>query len=73
MAKQDGWRPVETGLYKYIPHPHYLGNLFLLVACRLFLAARIPWVFTVLGVLALLAKIEVEERFLPEPVDEYNE
>jgi len=64
---------VETGLYATIRHPLYLGNLFLFVACPLFLAARISWVFMVLGMVGVVAWIQIEEAFLLNNLPAYGE
>ena len=57
-------RFIKTGLYKYIRHPLYLGNLCLFVACPLFLSSFYSWIFTVLGLLGILFRIRIEERFM---------
>jgi protein-S-isoprenylcysteine O-methyltransferase Ste14 len=72
IEKIEEVRLVQTGLYRYIRHPLYLGNLCLFVACPLFLAARISWAFTVLGCAGVLVRIRVEERFLREHLEGYR-
>lgn len=64
-------RLVQTGLYRHIRHPLYLGNLCLFVACPLFLAARISWAFALLGGIGILARIRIEERFLRQHLEGY--
>jgi len=54
----------RTGLYKYIRHPMYLGNLCLFIACPLVLSASYAWIFTVLGLLGIIVRIRIEERFM---------
>ncbi|MBN1875680.1 MAG: isoprenylcysteine carboxylmethyltransferase family protein [Anaerolineae bacterium] len=63
---------VTTGLYAYIRHPLYLGNLLLFVACPLFLAARVSWLFAVVGIVGILIRIKIEEKFLRENLAGYD-
>jgi len=73
IEKREGQNLVETGLYKHIRHPLYLGNLFLFVACPLFLASRFSWILTATGAAGILVRIKLEERFLLENMDGYRE
>jgi protein-S-isoprenylcysteine O-methyltransferase Ste14 len=65
-------RLVQTGLYAYIRHPLYLGNLCLFVACPLFMATRYCWALTVLGAIGVLWRIQIEERFLRAHLEGYG-
>ena len=73
IEKGEDAQLVQTGLYRTIRHPLYVGNLLLFVACPLFLAARISWVFTALGFIGVLVRIQIEERFLSEKMEGYHE
>ncbi|HNT76240.1 MAG TPA: isoprenylcysteine carboxylmethyltransferase family protein [Anaerolineae bacterium] len=64
---------VKTGLYARIRHPLYLGNLFLFIACPLFLAARVSWLFTALGLIGIVIRIKIEEKFLTATFPDYAE
>ena len=55
---------VDTGLHARIRHPLYLGNAFLFMACPLFLAAKLSWAATGLGLIGILVRIQMEEAFL---------
>ncbi len=63
---------VTTGLYGAIRHPLYLGNLLLFLACPLFLAVTWTWALTALGIVGLLVRIPIEERFLAERFAAYE-
>jgi protein-S-isoprenylcysteine O-methyltransferase Ste14 len=71
IERVEGQSLVRRGIYAHIRHPLYLGNVCLFVACPLFLAARWTWVATVLGVLGILVRIRIEERFLMEHMEGY--
>jgi len=43
------------------------------VACPLFLASRVSWIFTGLGFAGLIVRIKVEERFLRDNMDGYKD
>jgi protein-S-isoprenylcysteine O-methyltransferase Ste14 len=73
IEKVKGQQLVETGLYKRIRHPLYLGNLLLFIACPLFLASRISWIFTAMGLAGILIRIRIEERFLIGNMEGYKE
>ncbi|MBM4046651.1 MAG: isoprenylcysteine carboxylmethyltransferase family protein [Planctomycetes bacterium] len=73
VERVDGQPLVDTGLYRHIRHPLYLGTLCLFVACPMFLAARLSWVLTFLGFLAVYVRIRKEERFLAEQMTGYKD
>jgi protein-S-isoprenylcysteine O-methyltransferase Ste14 len=66
-------RLVRTGLYATIRHPLYLANILLFVGCPLFLEARLTWFATAIGIVGVLVRIRLEERFLNEQMPEYTE
>ena len=72
IENRPGHDLVESGLYKAIRHPLYLGDIFLFVACSLFLGAQVPWIFTVVGLAGILVRIQLEERFLCENMPGYR-
>lgn len=73
IEKREGQGLVQTGLYRHVRHPLYLANLLLFVACPLFLASRISWVFTLLGLAGIIARIRIEEKFLLKNMTGYKE
>jgi protein-S-isoprenylcysteine O-methyltransferase Ste14 len=73
IEKKEGQKLVEMGLYRYIRHALYLGNLLLFIACSLFLGARFSWIFTLLGLAGILIRIRIEEQFLLKDIEGYRE
>jgi len=66
-------RFIKNGLYKYIRHPLYLGNLCLFAACPLFLSSFYSWIFPILGLFGILIRIRIEERFMSEAYQGYRD
>jgi protein-S-isoprenylcysteine O-methyltransferase Ste14 len=62
----EGGKLVQTGLYKHIRHPLYVGTICLFLACPVFLAARYSAVLSVVGLVGVALRIRKEERFLAE-------
>jgi protein-S-isoprenylcysteine O-methyltransferase Ste14 len=73
LQKNEKDNIVRRGLYTYIRHPLYLGNILLFIACTIFLQSTFSWIFAALGLAGVLRRIHVEERFLNEKVDNYEE
>ncbi len=63
---------VTTGIYAQIRHPLYLGNLLLFLACPTFLGVAWSWVLTAIGVVGVLVRIQMEERFLRRTFEGYD-
>lgn len=67
VTKIEGHELVENGLYKYIRHPGYLGQLFIFAGSA---AALSNWLsiisMVVMVLLGLFYRIRVEERFMAE-------
>jgi len=70
---KEGQKLVDTGLYRFIRHPHYLSILLLATACPLFLAARYSWIVWGMVLVGILVRISAEERVLREQLEGYNE
>lgn len=64
---------VESGLYRTIRHPLYLGNLLLYLACPVFLAGRFSWLVAAAGVVGIILRIRIEEKFLMENTEGYQD
>jgi protein-S-isoprenylcysteine O-methyltransferase Ste14 len=62
---------VTTGLYKTLRHPLYLANLLLFLACPTFLAVGWAWIITAVGIVGILVRIRMEERFLMHHFEGY--
>ena len=67
-------RLVTDGYYKHIRHPVYLGEIGRAVGLAITLSSLYGLVFTILGVVFLLIRIEIEEKMLIEAFgEEYKE
>ena len=64
---------VRSGLYKYIRHPAYLGNILQIIGFPLILNSYYSLVLSVITVYLFLKRIEVEERFLEKELEKYKE
>jgi protein-S-isoprenylcysteine O-methyltransferase Ste14 len=71
VAKVQDHQLVETGLYRYIRHPGYLGQLLIFFGIALSLS---NWVSVLLMLLPVICgywyRIRVEERFMQEQMGE---
>ncbi len=63
---------VVTGLYHTIRHPVALGNILFCIACPLFLGAGPSWIPALLGILAVIIRISIEECFMQEHLLDYQ-
>ncbi|MFC1614108.1 methyltransferase family protein [Gemmatimonadota bacterium] len=66
-------RLVDTGLYRYIRHPLYIGSICLFFACPLFLGSRFSLVLSFMGLFAIFLRIRKEEKFLVKNMEGYEE
>jgi protein-S-isoprenylcysteine O-methyltransferase Ste14 len=73
LETEEGQEVVTHGLYAHIRHPLYLANVLLFVACPMFLSVRFAWVAALLGIGGVVARINLEERFLLEEMPGYGE
>jgi protein-S-isoprenylcysteine O-methyltransferase Ste14 len=64
---------VQEGLYRYLRHPLYLGNLLLMFSLALLLGVTYTWVAVALGVVGVVWRIRIEERLLLEKLPGYAE
>jgi protein-S-isoprenylcysteine O-methyltransferase Ste14 len=71
VAKVEGHQIIETGLYRFIRHPGYLGQLLIFVGLSLSLS---NWLSVLLMMLPVAVgytyRINVEERFMLEQMGE---
>ena len=73
LKEREGRSFVDSGLYAKIRHPLYLGNLLLFLACPAFLAGRLSWLVVALAIAGLILRIRIEEKFLLENTDGYQD
>jgi len=73
IEKVEGQELVETGLYRHIRHPLYLGTACMFLGCPVFLAAYRSLGWSLLGLLSLYVRIRKEEQFLLKHMPGYKE
>ncbi len=64
---------VDRGLYKYIRHPAYLGNIIQILGFPLILNAYYSLTLSVVVIFCFLKRIKLEEDFLEENLKGYTE
>ncbi len=73
VEKVKGQQLVETGLYRHIRHPLYLGTICLFIACPTFLGAQFSLGMSLLGLFVIYLRIRKEEDFLVKHMPGYKE
>jgi len=73
IQSERGHRVCETGPYRFVRHPGYLGMLMALVAFPLVLGSKWAFIPTSVGALLLVVRTLLEERFLVEHLAGYAE
>jgi protein-S-isoprenylcysteine O-methyltransferase Ste14 len=72
VAKVENHRIIETGLYKFIRHPGYLGQLTIFIGISTSMSNWISILAMIIPIsLGYLYRIKVEEKFLLEQLGEY--
>jgi protein-S-isoprenylcysteine O-methyltransferase Ste14 len=64
---------VSTGLYGFVRHPMYAGNVILMVGIPLALGSYWGLVFLIPGVIVLIVRILDEEQVLEQQLAGYRE
>jgi protein-S-isoprenylcysteine O-methyltransferase Ste14 len=69
----EGHKLIETGLYKYIRHPGYLGQILIFTGISISLANWLSFIFMLVPVtIGYIYRITIEERFMVEQLgDKY--
>lgn len=70
---EAGQEVVATGVYKYVRHPMYVGNVIMMVGAPLALGSYWGLIFILPGVLALVFRIRDEEKMLNQDLAGYSE
>ncbi len=73
LRNKDNQKIVKVGLYRSIRHPMYLAMILLMIGCSLFLALKLTWIFTLLGIIGILVRIPREEASLIEQDRDYRD
>ena len=71
IAKVENHKIIETGLYKFIRHPGYLGQLIIFIGISISISNWLSILFMMIPVtLGFLYRIKVEEKFMVEQLGE---
>ncbi len=71
VAKVENHQIIETGLYKFIRHPGYLGQIIIFLGISISISNWLSIVAMMVPItLAYLYRIKVEERFMLEQLGE---
>jgi len=71
VAKVENQKIIESGLYKFIRHPGYLGQLIIFLGISISLSNWLSILFMIIPVMVgYLYRIQVEERFMLEEMGE---
>jgi protein-S-isoprenylcysteine O-methyltransferase Ste14 len=73
VTVESGQTLTSTGLYKYVRHPMYLGNMFLIPGIPLALGSYWGLLFVIPGVLVHVLRIRDEEQLLAHELPGYRE
>lgn len=73
VAIQDGQQLVSTGLYGFVRHPMYTGNVIMMAGIPLALGSYWGLVFVSVGLLGLVVRIHDEEKLLLHSLPGYDQ
>jgi protein-S-isoprenylcysteine O-methyltransferase Ste14 len=70
---ETGQSVASTGVYKFVRHPMYVGNVIMMVGIPLALGSYWGLLFVIPGVLVLVSRILDEEKMLTQELGGYRE
>jgi protein-S-isoprenylcysteine O-methyltransferase Ste14 len=73
VTVETGQKVVSTGVYTFVRHPMYVGNVILMVGAPLALGSYWGLLFVLPGVAALVFRIRDEETLLSQELAGYRE
>jgi protein-S-isoprenylcysteine O-methyltransferase Ste14 len=73
ITVESGQRVVSSGVYKFVRHPMYVGNVVMMVGIPLALGSYWGLLFVLPGVAVLVFRIRDEEAMLTEELVGYRE
>jgi protein-S-isoprenylcysteine O-methyltransferase Ste14 len=73
IQKDRGHQVCDTGLYKIIRHPGYLGMIFSLIALPLITTSFWSFIPTLVAIILLLVRTSLEDKTLKNELDGYIE
>ncbi|WP_205739387.1 isoprenylcysteine carboxylmethyltransferase family protein [Halocella sp. SP3-1] len=68
----ENQRIIKTGIYKYIRHPAYAGNILQIIGFPLVLNSYFSLILSLITISGFLWRIKVEEEFLMKKFPEYK-
>lgn len=69
----DNQKIIKTGIYNYIRHPAYAGNILQAIGFPLVLNAYFSLILSVITIIGFIWRIEVEKKFLIKKLPGYRE
>lgn len=73
LQRERGQVVVDTGVYRWVRHPMYLGGVLFFLGMPLWLQSVAATVATILPILLLMVRILFEERFLRGNLEAYED
>jgi len=71
IAKMENHKIIETGLYKFIRHPGYLGQLIIFIGISTAMSNWLSILFMMIPItIGYLYRIQVEEKFMIDQLGE---
>jgi len=71
VAKVENHKLIETGLYKFIRHPGYLGQLIIFIGISTSISNWLSILLMMISIgIGYIYRIKVEERFMIEQIGE---
>ena len=73
IQKERKHRVITTGVYRFVRHPLYLGDVFMMFGAPLLAGSLYGLLITCVGMVLLVYRILGEEKMLVEELDGYDE
>ena len=73
ITVETGQRVVSSGVYKFVRHPMYVGNVIMMIGIPLALGSYWGLLFVIPGVVVLVVRIRDEESMLAQELAGYAE
>jgi protein-S-isoprenylcysteine O-methyltransferase Ste14 len=73
LQKERRHTLVDTGPYRVVRHPFYVGSVLVIIGMALWLESYFAALYAVLPIALLMMRIRVEERFLERELPGYRE
>ncbi len=73
IQKERNHRVVTGGVYSFVRHPKYLGDMLMMIGASLLLGSQYGLLMFAIGIPLLVFRISGEEKMLLEELDGYEE